>query len=134
MPKTTKSGLPRSEELPGMLKRSPEKAKRTFAKAYDSAVENYGDEERGPPGRLQRGQAPVREGRRPLGAEGPPGSLRRQGGESQSAGEPRPVRRRRRHQGQLQEGTDGPGRQARHPRPLEDDKQELGEAIARKQD
>jgi cation transport regulator ChaB len=46
MPKTTKSGQPRSEELPGTLKRSQEKAKRTFAKAYDSAVENYGDEER----------------------------------------------------------------------------------------
>jgi cation transport regulator ChaB len=46
MPKTTRSGQPRSEELPGTLKRSPEKAQRTFAKAHDSAAEQYGDEER----------------------------------------------------------------------------------------
>ena len=46
MPKTTKSGKPRSEELPGTLRRSPEKAQRTYAKAHDSAAENYGDEER----------------------------------------------------------------------------------------
>jgi cation transport regulator ChaB len=47
VPKTTKSGKPRAEELPGTLKRSPEKAQRTYAKAHDSAAENYGgDEER----------------------------------------------------------------------------------------
>jgi cation transport regulator ChaB len=46
MPKTTKRGKPRSEEMPGTLKRSPEKAQRTYAKAHDSAAENYGDEER----------------------------------------------------------------------------------------
>ncbi len=46
MAKTTKSGKPRSEELPGTLKRSPEKAQRTYAKTHDSAAENYGGEER----------------------------------------------------------------------------------------
>jgi cation transport regulator ChaB len=46
MPKTAKSGKPRTEELPGTLKRSPEKAQQTYAKAYDNAAENYGDEER----------------------------------------------------------------------------------------
>ena len=46
MPKTTKSGQPKKDELPGTLKRSPEKAQRTFAKAHDSAAETYGDEER----------------------------------------------------------------------------------------
>ena len=46
MPKTRKSGEPIKEELPGTIRRSPEKAQRTFAKAHDSAAEQYGDEER----------------------------------------------------------------------------------------
>jgi len=46
MPKTTKSGKPKKEELPGTLQRSPKKAQRTFAKAHDSAVETYGEGER----------------------------------------------------------------------------------------
>jgi len=46
MPKTTKGGKARQEELPSTLQRSDEKAQRTFAKAHDSAAEQYGDEER----------------------------------------------------------------------------------------
>jgi cation transport regulator ChaB len=46
MPKTTRSGKPKKEELPGPLKRSPSKAQRTWAKAHDSAVETYGEGER----------------------------------------------------------------------------------------
>jgi cation transport regulator ChaB len=46
MPKTTKEGKPKQDELPGTLQRSPEKAQRTFAKAHDSAAEQYGDGER----------------------------------------------------------------------------------------
>ena len=46
MPKTTKSGDAREEELPSTLQRSDEKAQRTFAKAHDAAAEQYGDEER----------------------------------------------------------------------------------------
>ena len=46
MPKTTSSGKPRQDELPGTLQRSPAKAQRTFAKAHDSAAEQYGDAER----------------------------------------------------------------------------------------
>src|SRR3954465_6070250 len=46
MPKTTKSGKPRREELPDTLKRSGAKAQRTFAKAHDSAAETYGEGER----------------------------------------------------------------------------------------
>ncbi|HEY7075536.1 MAG TPA: ChaB family protein [Solirubrobacteraceae bacterium] len=46
MPKTTKSGKPRREELPDTLKRSSAKAQRTFAKAHDSAAETYGEGER----------------------------------------------------------------------------------------
>jgi cation transport regulator ChaB len=46
MPKTTKSGKPKKDELPSTLQRSSAKAQRTFAKAHDAAAEQYGDEER----------------------------------------------------------------------------------------
>ncbi|MDF2828210.1 MAG: ChaB family protein [Mycobacterium sp.] len=46
MPKTTKSGQAKKSELPSTLKKSPEKAQRTFAKAHDSAAEEYGEGER----------------------------------------------------------------------------------------
>ncbi|MCK9794117.1 ChaB family protein [Isoptericola sp. 4D.3] len=46
MPKTTKSGDARESELPSTLQRSDEKAQRTFAKAHDSAMDEYDDEER----------------------------------------------------------------------------------------
>lgn len=43
MPKTTKSGEARKDELPGTLQRSEAKAQRTFAKAHDAAVQEYGE-------------------------------------------------------------------------------------------
>jgi cation transport regulator ChaB len=46
MPKTTKKGDAKQSELPSTLQRSPKKAQRTFAKAHDSAAEEYGDEKR----------------------------------------------------------------------------------------
>jgi len=46
MPKTTKQGKPRKDELPSTLQRSGAKAQRTFAKAHDSAEESYDDAER----------------------------------------------------------------------------------------
>jgi len=46
MPKTTKSGDAKADEIPSTLQRSDEKAQRTFAKAHDSAAEEYGDEQR----------------------------------------------------------------------------------------
>jgi cation transport regulator ChaB len=46
MPKTTRSGQARRSELPDTLKRSPAKAQRTFAKAHDSAAQEYGEGER----------------------------------------------------------------------------------------
>jgi cation transport regulator ChaB len=46
MPKTTKNGSAKLSELPSTLQRSPKKAQRTFAKAHDSAAEEYGDEKR----------------------------------------------------------------------------------------
>ena len=46
MPKTTKSGEVVESELPSTLQRSDDEAKRTFAKAHDSAEETYDDEQR----------------------------------------------------------------------------------------
>jgi cation transport regulator ChaB len=46
VPKTTKGGKPKEDELPSTLKRSSGKAQRTFTKAYDAAAEQYGSEER----------------------------------------------------------------------------------------
>ena len=46
MPKTTKSGKPKQDELPSTLQRSDEKAQRTYAKAHDSAADSYGEGER----------------------------------------------------------------------------------------
>jgi cation transport regulator ChaB len=46
MPKASGNGRPRKDELPATIERSDPKAQRTFAKAHDSAVEEYGDEQR----------------------------------------------------------------------------------------
>ena len=46
MPKTTSTGAAKQSELPETLRRSPPKAQRTFAKAHDSAVKEYGEGER----------------------------------------------------------------------------------------
>jgi cation transport regulator ChaB len=46
MPKTTKSGQPKKGELPSTVRKSNAKAQRTFAKAHDSAAEQYGSEQR----------------------------------------------------------------------------------------
>src|SRR5215217_688509 len=46
MPKTTKSGDAKQDEIPSTLQRSDEKAQRTFAKAHDSAMDSYDDEQR----------------------------------------------------------------------------------------
>jgi len=43
MPKTTKTGKAKKEELPSTLRRSEKHAQQTFAKAHDSAAEQYGD-------------------------------------------------------------------------------------------
>jgi cation transport regulator ChaB len=46
MPKASRSGEPIKEELPATIRRSPKKAQETFAKAHDSAAEQYGEGER----------------------------------------------------------------------------------------
>ena len=45
MPKTTKSGKAKQSELPSTLKKSDDKAQRTFAKAHDAAADQYGDDQ-----------------------------------------------------------------------------------------
>jgi cation transport regulator ChaB len=46
MPKTGKGGQAKKSELPSTLKKSPEKAQRTFAKVHDAAAKEYGEGER----------------------------------------------------------------------------------------
>jgi cation transport regulator ChaB len=46
VPKTTTNGDAQDDEIPSTLQRSDEKAQRTFAKAHDSAADEYGDEQR----------------------------------------------------------------------------------------
>ena len=46
MPKTTREGKPKQDELPSTLRKSEAKAQRTFAKVHDAAADEYGDEER----------------------------------------------------------------------------------------
>jgi cation transport regulator ChaB len=46
MPKTTRSGAAKKSELPSTLQKSSAKAQRTFAKAHDSAVKEYGEGQR----------------------------------------------------------------------------------------
>jgi cation transport regulator ChaB len=43
VPKTTKNGKAKKSEIPSTLQRSPAKAQRTFAKAHDSAADEYGE-------------------------------------------------------------------------------------------
>lgn len=46
MPMLTKKGKPKKSELPSTVARSSKKARRTFAKAHDSAVDEYGSGKR----------------------------------------------------------------------------------------
>ena len=121
MPKTTKNGQPRAEELPGTLQRSPKKAQETFAKAHDSAMDTYDDEERA----HRVAFSAVKYTFEKVGDHWEPKDHK--GPSDERAANPRARENRGRTAGgvdvlgQLEEGADGPGRQARHPRPLEDD-------------
>lgn len=46
MPKTNKAGEPVRSELPGTLQRSSRQAQETFARAHDGAVQTYGEGQR----------------------------------------------------------------------------------------
>jgi cation transport regulator ChaB len=46
MPKTTRQGKPKKDELPSTLRKSDAKAQRTFTKTHDAAADEYGEGER----------------------------------------------------------------------------------------
>ena len=60
MPKTTKTGKPKQDELPSTLQRSPKKAQRTFTKAYDAAADQYGSRSGPTRWRGRRSSTPTR--------------------------------------------------------------------------
>jgi len=134
MAKTTRGGQPRAEELPGTLKRSPRKAQRTYAKAHDSAAENYGDEERAQRvayNAVKHQFQKVGDHWEPKGHKGP---------SDERAADPRARQNRGRTAGgvdvkgsskkELMDRAAGLGIRGRSKMT----KQELGEAIARRQD
>ena len=43
MPRSTRSGLPGGEKLPGTLRRSSKEAQEAFTRAHDSAVQAHGE-------------------------------------------------------------------------------------------
>ena len=43
MPKLSRSGKVKQSELPETIRRSPAKARRTFAKTHDAAADQYGE-------------------------------------------------------------------------------------------
>jgi ChaB len=43
MPRTSRTGQPRDGKLPGTLQRSSKEAQETFARAFERAVQTYGD-------------------------------------------------------------------------------------------
>ncbi|MBM4469237.1 cation transport regulator ChaB [Rhodococcus hoagii] len=83
MPKSTKTGQPKKQELPETLLRSPAKAQRTFAKAHDSAVEEYGEGEqarRVAYAALKHSFEKVGDHWEPKAEKGPPDARARSGG------------------------------------------------------
>jgi cation transport regulator ChaB len=46
MPKTTRQGKPKNDELPSTIRKSDAKAQRTFTKTHDAAADEYGEGER----------------------------------------------------------------------------------------
>lgn len=87
MPKTTKRGDAKKSEIPGTLQRSEPKAQRTFAKAHDSAVKEYGEGERAHRvayAALKRSYEKVGDHWEPKAQEGPSDDGARSGGPSAS--------------------------------------------------
>ena len=83
MPKTTKNGQAKKSELPGTLQRSDAHAQRTFAKAHDSAVKEYGEGERAHRvayAALKHSYEKVGDHWEPKDSKGPSGDRARSGG------------------------------------------------------
>ncbi|MDX1884187.1 ChaB family protein [Mycolicibacterium sp. 120270] len=87
MPKTTRSGTAKKSELPSTLKKSPAKAQRTFSKAHDAAVKEYGEGERAHRtayAALKHSFEKVGDHWEPKGKKGPSDSRARSGGPNPS--------------------------------------------------
>ncbi len=134
MPMTTKSGKPIKDELPGTIQRSPKEAQETFAKAHDSAVETYGED------RQRAHRTAYSALKHKFESAATTGSRRGTGAVRPAGQEPRrPQRqgqelRRRGRRGQQQEGALRPRRLLDVQGRSKMNKEELAEAIARKQD
>jgi cation transport regulator ChaB len=124
------------EDLPGTLKRSPKKAQETWAKTHDSAVETYGDGERAHRtafSALKHSFEKVDDHWEPKAQKGPSDEQAAKGGRaardsrSPTAGG---VDVRGHSRDELYERAKGLGVKGRSRM----NKQELGAAIARKQD
>jgi len=126
--------MPGEDEMPATLERSPAKARRTWAKTHDAAVETYGEGERAhrtASASLKHSFEKVGDRWQPKKHKGP--------SDPQAAGGARPPRKG----GKTFGGVDvvGNTRQALYERakklgvrgPSKMSKEELGEAIARKQ-
>ncbi len=79
----------KKSELPGTIKRSPDKAQETFAKVHDSAAEEYGDGERAHRtayAALKHSFEKVGDHWEPKGRKGPSDPRAAQGGRAARAG------------------------------------------------
>lgn len=89
MPATGKDGHAKESELPSTLQRSDQKAKDTYAKALDSAEEEYHDEERAHRtayAALKHTHEKVGDHWEPKGDKGPSDSQAKKGGSSARKG------------------------------------------------
>ena len=119
MPKTNKQGKPKENELPGTLKRSPKKAQKTFAKAHDSAADQYGDGERAHRvafSALKHTHEKIGDHWEPKDEKGPSDPRAKNPRRPREQGQDL---RRRRLLRQLQEGALRAGPKARHRGPLQ---------------
>ncbi|MFA9430775.1 ChaB family protein [Egicoccus sp. AB-alg2] len=126
--------IEKKDDLPGTIQRSPKKAQRTFAKAHDSALETYdGDEERAHRvgySALKHSYEKVDDHWEPKDEKGPSDERAKRGGpgkEGRTAGGVDVEGHSKKELYERAKKLDVPGRSSMS-------KQELGEAIARKQD
>lgn len=81
--------MPASKEMPSTIRRSPKKAQRTWSKAHDNAVEEYGEGERAHRtafSALKHSFEKVGDHWEPKGRKGPSDSQAKKGGKSARKG------------------------------------------------
>ena len=130
MPKTTKSGKVRTEELPSTLQRSNEHAQATYAKTLDSAEEQYGDGARAHQtawAAVKHTQEKVGDHWEPKQEYGPSDAQAEGGGRHQPGEQGRGGRQR------VQTAPVRVGPAGRHPGPFEDDQGRTGRRVTQVQ-